>query len=149
MWIKTLSNVFSHTREDVVMKITRPCTGDAPIGDWTAFASCPELSNRSPVRKTSGYPTVRPSRCAHGSGRDEHATPSRAKQSACTGGAACVTAVSASGTYSNQLRQHCALLKCPVRRGGGACSGLSTRQGPRNSSGYSNTVSYYMRMSLP
>lgn len=84
--------------------------------------------------------TERPSRCAHGSGRGDHATPSRPRQRACAGGAACVTAVSASGTDGSQLRQHRALLKCPVRRGGGACSGLSARQGPRNSWGYSVTV---------
>lgn len=78
-----------------------------------------------------------PSRCAHGPGRGDYATPSRPRRlSACAGGAACVTAVRVSGTDGYQLRQCSAPLTCPVRRGGGACSGLPPRQEPINSWGY-------------
>lgn len=78
-----------------------------------------------------------PSRCAHGPGRGDYATPSRpSRLSAYDGGAACVTAVRVSGTDGYQLRQCSAPLTCPVRRGGGACSGLPPRQEPINSWGY-------------
>lgn len=77
-----------------------------------------------------------PSRCAHGPGRGDHATPSRPRRlNACAGGAACVTAVRVSGTEGYQLRQCSTPLTCPVRRGGGACSGLPARQEPINSWG--------------
>lgn len=129
-------------RRGEARKITRPCTGDAPTSDWSASSpagpACP-IAGQS-AKRVAINATVRTSRCAHGSGRGAHATPSGPRQSACTGAAACVTAVSASGTDGNQLRQHRALLKCPVRRGGGACSGLSARQGPTTSRLYSETV---------
>lgn len=107
------------------------------------LVSLPPAGPGCPIACQSAKPvailsTVRPSRCAHGSGRGDHATPSRPRQSACAGGTACVTAVTASGTDGNQLRQHRALLK---RRGGGACSGacsgLSARHWQRSSWRYS------------
>ncbi|KAI9533855.1 hypothetical protein NQZ68_018223 [Dissostichus eleginoides] len=64
-----------------------------------SLPSWPWLSNHDSVRKTSGDPRNRTpiTLCnAHGSGRGDHAIPSG--PSSCAGGAACVTAVSASGT---------------------------------------------------
>lgn len=104
-----------------------------------------QLSPAYPIVGQSAKPvaihaTEHPSRCAHGSVLGDHATPSRPRLRPRTGGAACVTAVWASGTDGNRLRQHRALWKCPGLRGGGACSGLSARHGPRNSWGYSDTL---------
>jgi len=77
-------------------KTTRPCTRDAPIGDWSIS---PQLagavqSRSSPQKPVAIHATKRPSSCAHGSGRSDHATPSRPRQGARAGGAACVTAAS-------------------------------------------------------
>lgn len=78
-------------------KTTRPCTTDAPITDWSA--SSPAGPDR-PIAAQSAKPvaihaTERPSRCAHGSGRGDHATPSRQRLRPRAGAAAaaCVTAV--------------------------------------------------------
>lgn len=125
-------------------KITRPHlkTHRSVIGrPLAAGPGCPIACQSA--KPLAVHFTEHPSRCAHGSGRGDYTTPSRPRRTACAGGAACVTAVSASGTESNQLRPFCDLLTCPVGRGGGACSGLSAPQEPRHSCGYPDTTVFF------
>lgn len=111
---------FGHVlpHRETTLEENKATPGDAPIGDWPSPPS--QLDSDWPMTAQSANTLAslwaeHPSRCAHGPGRGDHATPSRPRRlSACAGGAACVTAVRVSGTDGLPV----APVLCPVDMSG-------------------------------